>query len=201
MPAFCLLHCHLKHTANMQLKVLLLMSTKAPYDTVVCAPCICLKRISECTSGSSLNCSPSKFSCTDSGTALDSDTVSSGSGDNDEVPFSGELSTGWGAANAAAAAAAGDFKIFDCNLSGGNVRNTWTCKNTIFTQCSHYKFLVQHHGKGKYAKGLNYAPDYWSVHCIHQTQLRSPQQPAHSNPVLAMINNATFLRFTLIYLH
>jgi hypothetical protein len=36
------------------------------------------------------------------------------------VPFR-ELSTGRGAANAAAAAAAGDSKIFDCNFSGGDV--------------------------------------------------------------------------------
>jgi hypothetical protein len=42
------------------------------------------------------------------------------------VPFR-ELSTGRGAANVAAAAAAGDSKIFDCNFSGGDVRNTCTC--------------------------------------------------------------------------
>jgi hypothetical protein len=37
-----------------------------------------------------------------------------------------ELSTGRGAANTAAAAAAGDSKIFDCKFSGGDVRNTCT---------------------------------------------------------------------------
>jgi len=38
-----------------------------------------------------------------------------------------ELSTGRGAANTAAAAAAGDSKIFDCKFSGGDVQNTCTC--------------------------------------------------------------------------
>jgi hypothetical protein len=37
-----------------------------------------------------------------------------------------ELSTGRGAANTAAAAAAGDSKIFDCKFSGGDVQNTYT---------------------------------------------------------------------------
>ncbi len=72
MSALCLSHYHLKRPANVQLKVLMLMSMKPSYDIVVCAPYICLKKTFECTSGSSLAYYPCESSYMDASVALDS---------------------------------------------------------------------------------------------------------------------------------
>lgn len=72
MLAFCLLHYHLKRPANVQLKVLVLMNIKPPYDVVICAFCIRLKRTFKCTSGCSFAYYPCESSCMDSGVAPDS---------------------------------------------------------------------------------------------------------------------------------